>query len=139
MPERGVIEDRERARQIRDFRELLYGTITPTDIDGLIEYHGKAYVFIETKLKGTPIKDGQRLALERMADDLTRAKRPTLCIIAEHDVQDPLKDINVAETQVKEYRWRGEWKNNREVTTKDLIDMFLNAIDHPNRQLKETQ
>jgi len=40
---RGKIEHRDRARQIRDFSNLRYGNITPTDIDGLIEYQNKCF------------------------------------------------------------------------------------------------
>ena len=38
---RGATTYKERAKQGRDFTGLRYGNITPTDIDGLIEYHGK--------------------------------------------------------------------------------------------------
>ena len=44
---RGTIQNRERARQIIDFHGLrLDGKITPTDSDGEIEYHDKAWVFM---------------------------------------------------------------------------------------------
>ena len=47
MPERGVITNRARARQIRDFSGLQIGTITPTDLDGLIEFHDECFIFCE--------------------------------------------------------------------------------------------
>jgi len=126
---RGEIHHRERAKQIRDFSGLLYGKITPTDIDGLIEYHNKGYVLIETKLRDTELDFGQKLALERMTDDLTRSGKQTICIIAEHDIDDPTKDINVASTIVREYRLRNKWnKPNNSHTTKSMIDWFINKI-----------
>lgn len=126
---RGEIHHRERAKQIRDFSGLLYGKITPTDIDGLIEYHNKGYILIEAKLRETEVDFGQRLALERMTDDLTRSGKQTICIIAEHDIDDPTKDINVANTLVREYRLRGKWnKPNNSHTTKSMIDWFINKI-----------
>ena len=42
---RGVIQNRDRKKQIIDFSGLKYGKITPTDIDGLIEYKDKAMMF----------------------------------------------------------------------------------------------
>ena len=117
MPDkRGEIHNRKRAKQINDFSGLAYGNkITPTDIDGLIEYQDKGYVLIEVKLRGVLLPYGQRLALERMTDDLTRAGKPTVCIIASHDIDDPEQDINVANTRVREYRWHKKWQ-----TTSDL-------------------
>jgi len=50
MPEvKGVIHAPQRATQLRDYSGLLFGNITPTDIDGLIEYKNIGYVIIELK------------------------------------------------------------------------------------------
>jgi len=54
VPIRGVIKYRGRARQIIDFRGLTYGNITPTDIDGLIEYKDKCILLIEIKHQSKP-------------------------------------------------------------------------------------
>ena len=107
---RGKINHRERAKQINDFTGLQYGTITPTDIDGLIEYQDKAYVFIELKHADVELPYGQRLALERLTDDLEKTGKPSICIVASHQVDDPKKDVKVAETLVKQYYWNGKWK-----------------------------
>lgn len=66
--ERGKIENRNRARQIIDFSGLQYGKITPTDIDGLIEYHDKAILLLEFKYADAEMPRGQKVALERMCD-----------------------------------------------------------------------
>lgn len=127
MPlKRGEIHSRERAKQLRDFSGLLYGKITATDIDGLIEYHDKGYIFIETKLLGTSVGFGQQLALQRLADDLTEGRKPTICIIADHEVNDPSQDIDVANTRVREYRWQKQWHTPKTIsTTKSLVDFFI--------------
>lgn len=105
---RGQIVFRDRARQIRDFSGLLFNTITPTDIDGLIEYHDKAYILIELKYGDSPISEGQKLALERLTDDLRKVGKLTLCIIARHDNADPKDDIDVAQCIVSRYRLNKE-------------------------------
>lgn len=129
IAQRGEIVSRNRARQIRDFSGLLFGKITPTDIDGLIEYHGKAYIIIELKLGNAGLPDGQRLALERLADDLTRASKPTLFIVAMHNVINPDDDIDVARAIVAEYRFKGHKGKGHGETVKDLIVRFLEAVD----------
>ena len=123
---RGKIRNREYATQVRDFSGLRFGNITPTDIDGLIEYHGKGYVFIETKHAEAELPFGQRLALERICDDLQKVK-PTLIIVASHDTDG---DIDVAETTVTEIRFKGKWRQ-RDGTTRQLIESFIRHLDNP--------
>jgi glycerophosphoryl diester phosphodiesterase len=121
---RGVIRNREYGTQVRDFSGLRFGKITPTDIDGLIEYQNKGYVFIETKYKDAKLPRGQELALERLCDDLQNTK-PTLLIIASHETEG---DIDVAETIVARYRFKGEWSRCRG-TTGRLVAAFIGHLD----------
>jgi len=131
---RGKITNRDRARQIKDFTGLCFGNITPTDIDGMIEYHGKRYMFIELKLEGVPVPSGQRLALERLVDDLERAGKRAICIIASHAFYDTESEIDVANANVTEYRVSGKWHTVEwPLTVKHLIVDFLN-----NRLTQET-
>lgn len=129
---RGQIISPDRARQIRDFSGLLFGTITPTDIDGLIEYHKRAYVIIETKLSGARERDGQRLALQRLTDDLHRAHRPSICIIAAHNTDDISQPIDVANAVTIEYRYKRHWHRPKKIyTVRETIETFLKAIEPP--------
>lgn len=128
MPnERGEIYFRARAKQLRDYSKLRYGNITPTDIDGLIEYHGKCFVIIELKYKDSSLSYGQKLALERLTDDLGK---PVICIIASHDTDNPDEDIDVSKAIVSEYRFKEAWRVPKiRYTVKDLTDKFLELID----------
>jgi len=126
---RGTIHSRARAKQLRDFSGLLFGNITATDIDGLIEYHGKGYIGIETKLNGASLGFGQKLAFERLTDDLSRAGKPTIYIIASHDSDDPNEDIDVANAIVAEYRFKGKWRTLKSrYTVRDLTVMFMERV-----------
>lgn len=123
---RGEILNRDRARQLRDYTGLRFGNITPTDIDGLIEYHGEAYVIIELKYNDADIPFGQMLALERLTDDLIK---PTICIIATHNT-DVEQDIDVASCTVVKYRFKKAWREPKaKRTVKQLINKFLAIID----------
>jgi hypothetical protein len=121
---RGIIRDREHARQIRDFSGMLYGAITPTDIDGLIEFKNKCYVLFEEKYKDARLPHGQELALERICDDLGKIK-PALLIVASHETE-PDKDIDVANSYVVKFRYQSAWYFVAgRVTTKYLTTRFL--------------
>lgn len=129
MDERGKIKNRGRSKQIRDFSGLRYGNITPTDIDCLIEYHDKAYVIIEYKYGGAEVLFGQRLALERLHDDVSKIK-PVLCIIAQHNQEDCELDIDCANALVMEVRGHGVWiPVGAGVFVKQLVDDFLKNVN----------
>jgi len=124
---RGATTYKTRAQQGRDFTGLRYGNITPTDIDALIEYQDKCYIFIEAKKTGAQMPYGQRIALERLCDDLQRVK-PTILILMTHNTN-ANQEIDFANSLVDKYRYKGEWKTPQNVpTVKMLIDSFLKGI-----------
>lgn len=109
----------------------MYGKITPTDIDGLIEYRDKAYVIIEVKYGNKDVPYGQRLAIKRMVDDLSSDKT-CVAIICEHEVHDTDKHVDVSNCKVREVYFGSEkkWrKPNLGITTKQAIDRFINAVN----------
>lgn len=116
--------------QQKDYSKLRYGNITPSDIDGIIEYHDIAYIFYEFKLDTVEkISSGQQIAFERLTDDLSKIK-PTLFIIATHDINDPSNDIPTHECQVEWYRRNGEWhKPETRISVKELTDTFIMEVN----------
>lgn len=124
---RGTIRNTKRAQQINNFKGLRYGKITPTDLDGLIEYKDVAYVFIEVKFRDAPLPFGQRLALKRMVADLSKHKK-AIAIVCEHDVADTNEQVDTAECKVREIMLSDEmvWRaTKQEMKVKELIDSFL--------------
>ena len=96
----GKINFRDRAKQIADFSNMTFpsapgfsGSITPTDIDGVLEYHDKCFVFFELKYTGGEIGNGQRIALSRIVSSLNK---PAVLFLAYHNVYDCEKDIDVS-------------------------------------------
>lgn len=129
---RGVIEHRKRAQQIIDFCGIHYENITPTDIDGVIEYKDKAYVYLEYKYGKKEMPYGQRLFLERAVKDNAKAGKTAIAIVAEHTVENPENDIPADSCKVreifysKEMKWR---KPKRNFTVKQLTDAFVDLIE----------
>lgn len=133
---KGKIYNPDRARQLLDFSGLRFGNMTPTDIDGPpmnggLEYHNKAYIFIEVKYLDAHFPFGQRLFHERHTDDLERAGKPTLFILSSHDVHDYNKAVDVANTSVREYRFKGKWipfDPKYTITVRKMFDLFLDDL-----------
>lgn len=126
MAQRGKIINRERAKQLRDYSGLKYGKITPTDIDGFIDFGNKAFVFLELKLEGTKLPYGQRLALERIGDTIEEAGKECLVVVAEHNTS-LNRDIDVANCKVILKRQNKQWFQsvNSQISVKEIIDDFL--------------
>ena len=123
---RGKIQNRDRAKQIIDFGGMRYGNITPTDIDGYIDYHDSAFVFLEMKLEGADMPYGQRLALERLVNSATASGHDACAMLCIHNKQNPDEDVKAADTQVRAIYWKGAWHPPaRQMTTKEMVDSFL--------------
>lgn len=123
--------NRDRAKQLIEFKGVMEGSCSPTDIDGLIEYHNKAFIFIEVKGAGKDLPLGQSLALERLCDSLNQVK-PTLVIVADHNTQNPNDDIPLKDTTVRKFRWQNKWRFTPEPTTvKEMVSTFTYLVDNP--------
>jgi hypothetical protein len=131
MNEQGKIRHVERAQQINDFSGLRYGTITPTDLDGVIELHDKGYIIHEVKYRNAEVPYGQRLCLQRMVKDFVKAGKKAIAIIVEHYVDDTSEPVDNAECNVREIfttNKEGEWEWRPTKTPfklKQLTDAFI--------------
>jgi hypothetical protein len=124
--DRGKIRNNEYAKQLFDFSGLRWEKITPTDIDGYVEFGGKLSIFIEIKLEGYSPSPGQRLALERLCD---LNKVPACVLIANH--KKPIDDqpIPAHPLPVQEYYWKGKWQATRKpMNIKQCIDELRKII-----------
>ena len=124
---RGEIKYKDRARQLRDFTGLRFGSITPTDIDGFVEFRDKLFVWIEAKLTGAELLQGQRMALERQCDAVRETGRMAVVLVIEHDTE-PEEDIDFASCPVRELRHHRKWRPPDEpITCKDAIAALVQA------------
>lgn len=126
MAERGEIRNRKLASKLRDYRILKYNKITPTDIDGFVEFGNKLFVLIEGKTGCAPLPYGQKLALERLSDCCSDKEkgRTSILIICEHKYND-IGDIDVGTSIVRQLRVDKMYvKLTKEVTVKEVIDWF---------------
>jgi len=122
---RGVIQHDKRARQIVLFDGLRWGKITPTDIDGFLDFGNRLMFFIETKFVGVSLPLGQRLALERLCDATYKHRLKSYAFIAEHNAQQG-SDIILAEAIVTEVRHHGAWLIPRErCDVKMAVEAYL--------------
>ena len=132
VPTRGVIQNEARKRQINDFRDLRFGNITPTDIDAVIEYHGKAYAYLEIKYGDAELPYGQRLYLERQVQDNARAGKQAIAAVVEHNIHNTEVSVPVAECPVrsiylsKEMKWRNPLRN---ISVLEMLTEFFRYVD----------
>jgi len=128
---RGIIQNRERKRQIIDYSGLRYGKITPTDLDGFIEYRNELFALYEYKYKKERgMSAGQYKALVRVIDAVQRGGLEAALFLVKHDQEDPEKDIDGANSIVDRYYYKGKWNYNVNRTAKEVTDSFMNYVEN---------
>ena len=129
MAERGVYEHPNRGKQLLRFDGMRFlDSITPTDIDALIEVRNQIVVFFEAKLKDKEVPFGQKLALERLVRNAGIAGKHAIAIIGEHNVTDPSEDVFLKDLLVREVftteqmQWRPP---KRKLYAKEAADVYI--------------
>jgi hypothetical protein len=125
MSNRGAIYNKEKALQVNNFEGLKFGKITPTDMDGFIDFGDKIFIFLEGKHKDVPMPYGQKLAFERLCSAADKAGKFSVILLANHDI-DPPADVNFDTLPVVKYYHKGEWRTPKTpITVKQSIDKIL--------------
>lgn len=121
---RGIIKNRTYSSQQKLFVGLKYGKITPTDIDGFLDFKNKLFVVIEIKHGTGPVPFGQKLAIERIVDNLSNiAGKKAIGIIGRHNSPE---DIIVGDCWVSAIRWNKQWTPLHDgETVKSIIDKMV--------------
>ena len=129
MNARGVYQNPNRGRQLLRFDGMQYGTITPTDMDGIIEYHDTLWVLYEAKIAGKDVPQGQRILLERFIRNTKKAGKYGIAVIAEHTIQDTGMDIYFGDCKVRELITTDNqtWRPPKfDVSVKQITDLYIN-------------
>ena len=127
---RGEIRNQSQAGQLFCFKDLKMNKITPSDIDGLIEYKNKCYIFFEFKYNHTPLPTGQRLMFERLIDDLSNIK-PCIFFLASWDesILNEKNEVVSKLSEVYKIRHKKQWITpDGSPTLKACIDWFIESI-----------
>jgi hypothetical protein len=129
MP-RGVITFRQRALQINDFSGLVrHRNITPTDIDGYLDYNGVAFLFMEGKHVNAKRSYGQRRSFENLCNAIIAGGRLACALIYTHEV--PVgEDIDVSLCIVDEAYWCGKWVKDGKRTVKEFISAYEDYAEY---------
>lgn len=112
-----------------DYGGIKYGNIMPTDLDGIIEYKGKAYILIEMKHRNAEIPEGQRIAFERMVDDFTHVHKFACLLRCSHSVDDCGEMVKAEDAIVTGvYYGFGWFQRNERLGT--VINKIINYIEN---------
>ena len=132
MSERGEIKFKNRGAQLNSFKGMVRRrNITPTDIDGFIDYNGNAFIILEGKLNGAPFNYGQKLALENICKN---SNVPCLVILFEHNTPTN-EEVDVKNQPVKSVYYNGSWKHLEDKNVLDTIVEMEKYWDNLNIKL----
>lgn len=107
------------------FDGIFMGNCAPTDCDGLIEYHGIGYLFLEYKYGDARMPTGQELAFTRLVDDLEKAGKKAALFECHH--RDEGKVIGKDATVTRVYI-NGTW-HKANSTVKEMATRFKAYIE----------
>lgn len=111
------IHTKDRIKQINDFSGLLrMRGIYPTDIDALIDYGGKSFIYIEGKVISTEFKKGQKMALENLVNSHDKAGHKSTAIVFRHDTP-ATEPVMVASCIVETVYFGGAWHEQKKTIT----------------------
>jgi hypothetical protein len=107
---RGKIKYPDRYKQLISYEGLeRHRHITPTDLDGIIDYRGNAFIIIECKLEYKEIDLGQKMAIENLINSLSEAGKMAICYIIRHNL--PSEKIIIAkDCLVSDSYFQGKWR-----------------------------
>lgn len=108
-----MIKDRGKFDQKIDFTGFKFGTMAPTDIDAFMEFKNKLFIFFEVKGGTSPLREGQRIALENVCKAIQADDKHGFAILCRHDKAAP-SDIDFIDCTVDKYFYRGEWRDPKE-------------------------
>ena len=121
-----MIKNQDFADKPVNFNGLQFGNISPTDIDGFIEYKDKWFIFIETKFNRATMKRGQELALERLCDAIQSDKQNAIVFFTSHQNEGAGVEIDIGLSMVVKYRYKGDWKKPKTpLTLKTAIERLI--------------
>jgi len=106
----GEIRHEERIKQVISFAGIKRRrNIRPMDIDGLIDYNGRSFVYFEGKLIDREIDRGQKSALENAVNSHAKAGHHACAVIFRHNV--PVNEIVVAAVHpVSDIYYLSKWR-----------------------------
>lgn len=123
---RGEPEHRNRMRQIVNFQGMRFNNITPTDMDGFIEYHNSCYLIMEFKLSDKDVPYGQNIALIRLCNDLEKSGKPAIFMVCSHNITNWQDDIIAKDCIVRTMYFRKKlYKVQGQYTTMQMCDRFI--------------
>lgn len=121
-----MIKHQGYADKVINYNSLHFGKISPTDIDGFIEYHNKWFIFIETKFKQAQMPKGQELALERICDAIQSETKNAIVFFTSHEDDGVDVEIDIGLSIVIKYRYMGKWHKPKEpITLKLAVERLI--------------
>lgn len=119
---RGTIQCKEYAEQLRSYEGMRfrgregYLTVTPTDIDGLVQLDNEnCFLVYELKHHGD-VPQGQKRCLQALADRIQEGGSDCIVFVAEHNTRYP-ETIIAKDAIVTQTYWRGKWYGQRKRRT----------------------
>ena len=123
-----MIKNPKHIKQIQDFTGIeRTRSIRPTDIDGLIDYAGHSFIYMEGKYNNKELPKGQKIALQNVVNSHNMAGHTAAAIIYNHNEKAP-QPVIVAQCLVTKIYYKGKWTEAENITVLQFIEKWESRI-----------
>ena len=101
-----------------------------TDIDGLLDAAGKAWIIYECKYGDNQPPLGQKITLERLSKDISSNDKPVVVFVCSHNAPKDKEEVYLKDCIVTSIYVNGKWidpikEYGKGYNVKAITDMFL--------------
>jgi hypothetical protein len=114
------IRNKQQFHQVHSFIGVLdEGLHSPSDIDGVIDWQGKAFIYFEGKYGDADLPGGQKKGLQYLVD---ANKYPCMAIVYKHTTEVDA-EVEVKDCKISQIYFNGTWTPSG-YTVKEMVNYF---------------
>ncbi len=122
-----MIRNVDFAGQVISFDGLMFNNASPTNMDAMLEYKDKGFIFVEAKRNNAPVPVGQEIAFKRLVNALNK---PAVCFFTTWTLLDSNEQICLAESRVVQYYFECRTHiTDMTVSLREYMGRFINFLD----------
>jgi len=124
-----MLRNKNRAAQLLNFDGLEFENKQASDIDYIMDWNGKMFIFAEVKHVKSEMTTGQCILFENLCDTIADAGKPAIGIVCRHMTHEH-EEVDLKNCVVDSFYYRGQWHDVWERRTRfgafvtALVNMF---------------
>lgn len=103
-----MLRNKNRAAQLLNFDGMEFGNKQASDIDYIMDWNGKMFIFAEVKHVKSEMTEGQCILFENLCDAIHAADKPAIGIVCRHYTNEH-EEVTLETCIVDSFYYAGQW------------------------------